>query len=193
MRIISILVAVPMLWTMLFPQSAMAAEAANTNETNTKFKIQENIAIINGVVSLNANILANTPYNLEKIEPAPVISKEEAERDVKLAKRYGEKLAKAVYPRGEFIVNASAYTAAADECGKSDGITASGLKVMEKRTLACPPQFPLGTKIKIKNMGTYTCEDRGGAIKGNHVDIYMHTKKEAFAFGRRNLTAEVVQ
>lgn len=193
MRIISILVAVPMLWTMLFPQNVIAADVANTNETNTKFKIQENIAIINGVVSLNTNILANAPYNIEKIEPAPVVSKGEAERDAKLAKRYGEKLAKAVYPKGKFIVNASAYTAAADECGKSDGITASGLQVMEKRTLACPPQFPLGTKIKIHGMGSYVCEDRGGAIKGNHVDIYMQTKKEAFAFGRRNLTAEVIQ
>src|SRR4030042_3923962 len=33
-----------------------------------------------------------------------------------------------VLPKGSFIANASAYTAAADECGKSDGITASGAK-----------------------------------------------------------------
>ena len=32
-------------------------------------------------------------------------------------------------PEGKFTINASAYTAAADECGKSDGITASGVKV----------------------------------------------------------------
>ena len=42
-------------------------------------------------------------------------------------------------------------------------------------------------------MGTYVCEDRGGAIKGNHFDIYMETKKQAFAFGRRNLIARVVK
>jgi 3D (Asp-Asp-Asp) domain-containing protein len=41
-------------------------------------------------------------------------------------------------------------------------------------------------------MGTYVCEDRGGAIKGNKIDIYMLTKKEAFEFGRRNLMAQVV-
>ena len=96
-------------------------------------------------------------------------------------------------PKEKFTINASAYTAAADECGKSDGITASGLKVAEKRTLACPPSFPFGTKISIEGMGEFRCEDRGGAIKGNHVDIYMETKKEAFAFGRRNLTAQVIQ
>jgi 3D (Asp-Asp-Asp) domain-containing protein len=94
-------------------------------------------------------------------------------------------------PKGSFVVNASAYTAAADECGKSDGITASGVKV-HRGTLACPRQFSFGTKMEIEGMGTFICEDRGGAIKNNHVDIYMPTKSEAFAFGRRNLIATVV-
>ena len=96
-------------------------------------------------------------------------------------------------PEEKFTINASAYTAAADECGKNDGITASGLKVKENRTLACPPAFPFGTKIQIEGVGTLVCEDRGGAIKGNHFDIYVETKKEAFAFGRQNLLAEVVE
>lgn len=91
-----------------------------------------------------------------------------------------------------FRINASAYTAAADECGKNDGITASGLKVTPKRTLACPKEFPFGTKISIEGMGEYRCEDRGGAIKGNHFDIYVKTKSEAFAFGRQHLSAQVV-
>lgn len=92
----------------------------------------------------------------------------------------------------KFTVNASAYTAAADECGKSDGITASGLKVEEGRTLACPPSFPFGAKIAIEGVGIFRCEDRGGAIKGNRVDIYMEKKSDAFAFGRRHLEAEIV-
>lgn len=102
---------------------------------------------------------------------------------------------KAIYTEPEpekFTINASAYTAAADECGKSDGITASGNKVKENHTLACPRGYEFGTKIHIEGMGTYVCEDRGGAIKGNKFDIYMETKSEAFAFGRRNLVAYVV-
>jgi 3D (Asp-Asp-Asp) domain-containing protein len=98
-----------------------------------------------------------------------------------------------VVPKNSFIANASAYTAAADECGKSDGITASGAKVQANRTLACPKQYSFGTKVKIEGMGTYVCEDRGGAIKGNHFDIYMQTKKEAFSFGRRNLVATIIE
>jgi 3D (Asp-Asp-Asp) domain-containing protein len=96
-------------------------------------------------------------------------------------------------PKESFTINASAYTAAADECGKSDGVTASGIKVQEKRTLACPSMYPFGAKIDIEGYGVFTCEDRGGAIKGNHFDIYVETKKDAFAFGRRNLLAQVVE
>jgi 3D (Asp-Asp-Asp) domain-containing protein len=114
---------------------------------------------------------------------------------VQYSKMYKNKLLSEnfILPRGSFVVNASAYTAAADECGKSDGITASGAKVQANHTLACPKQYQMGTKIEIDGMGTYVCEDRGGAIKANHFDIYMPTKAEAFAFGRRNLIAMVVE
>lgn len=95
-------------------------------------------------------------------------------------------------PKEKFVINASAYTASADECGNSKGITSSGLLVKKEQTLACPPEYPFGAKISIEGVGTLRCEDRGGAIKGNHFDIYMETKHEAFAFGRRNLVAEVM-
>lgn len=178
MRIISILVTLPVVWVMLFPHTALAAEIANTN-TQINFDIQEN-----SLIGLHP-----APYSFEGYEP--VKSEEEMARETKLA-RFKNKLEKAVLPKGKFTINASAYTAAADECGKSNGITASGVKVKENRTIACPSNFPFGAKIKIAGMGTYVCEDRGGAIKSNHVDIYMKTKSEAFAFGRKNLEAEVV-
>lgn len=180
MRIISILVVLPVLFVMLVPQSALATKN-NADETKIKFKVKE---------SINLNKLESSiPYNYPGYVPIKLKNK----RDAYLYKRYKHRLDVATYPKGEFTVNVSAYTAAADECGKSDGITASGLKVKEEWTIACPPQYPLGTKIEIKDRGIYTCEDRGGAIKGNHFDIYMKTKGEAFAFGRRNLIAQVVQ
>jgi len=119
------------------------------------------------------------------------VSKEEAEK-IEDKPDFSEKKI-SLLPKGKFVINASAYTASADECGKSDGITASGEEVKEKETIACPRQFPFGTKLHIDGFGTYICQDRGGAIKGNKVDIYMKTKSEAFAFGRRKLLAEVVE
>lgn len=130
----------------------------------------------------------------EQITPAVTESGELTLDEKKLA-RWKEKQAHlwSVLERGKrFTINASAYTAATDECGKSDGITASGLRVAKKRTLACPPNFPFGAKISIEGLGEFRCEDRGGAIKGNHIDIYMETKAEAFAFGRQHLEAIIV-
>ena len=123
----------------------------------------------------------------------PEMTAEELARE-KILARWKERQAAlaAALPTESFTANVSAYTAAADECGKSDGITASGVKVAVSRTLACPPQYPFGTKVTIDGMGTYVCEDRGGAIKENRFDIYMETKGEAFAFGRRMLTATVL-
>jgi|GEM_PF-529593 len=92
-----------------------------------------------------------------------------------------------------FIANISAYTAAFDETDSGDGITASGKRVKTHHTIACPRTYAFGTQIKVEGYGTYTCEDRGGAIKGHKFDIYMETKAEAFAFGRRNLTVTVLQ
>ena len=190
MRIISMLVMLQIFGALIAPQSVLAAEI-NTDETKINFEINNQIALIDGRIYGEEKVpFINRIHNYADL--APVLSKEEIERDAILMKRYGAKLKKAIYPKGKFVINASAYTAAADECGKSDGITASGLKVKENRTIACPPQFPLGTKIKIEGRGIYVCEDRGGAIKGNHFDIYMQTKKEAFSFGRRNLLAEVI-
>jgi 3D (Asp-Asp-Asp) domain-containing protein len=178
MRILSIVVTLPMVWTMIFPQTALAQEIADT-KTEIKFASEK--------VSLNSK--PNPPFFHEGY--VPVKTPEEIKNE-KILNRWREKQKGMKVPEGKFVINASAYTAAADECGKSDGITSSGIKVQESRTLACPPNFPFGTKIKIEGMGVRVCEDRGGAIKGNHIDIYMVTKKEAFAFGRRNLMAEVV-
>jgi 3D (Asp-Asp-Asp) domain-containing protein len=133
-------------------------------------------------------------FEIESKQPEAVTSDVVTLED-KILNRWKEKQAYMwkTLPTDKFTINASAYTAAADECGKNDGITSSGLKVAEKRTLACPAAYPFGTKISIEGVGVLRCEDRGGAIKGNHFDIYVQTKTEAFAFGRRNLTAEVVE
>jgi 3D (Asp-Asp-Asp) domain-containing protein len=189
MRIIRSVAALLMLIFNLAPQITFAATASkvSSNETKINFNIQDHIHFKDGMA---INTKKGNPYKSGDI--AQNKSEEQKKREAILAK-YEEKRKKATYPEGEFTINASAYTAAADECGKSDGVTASGVEVKENETIACPPQYPFGTKIKINGMGTYVCEDRGGAIKGNHVDIYMETKKEAFAFGRQNLQAEVVE
>lgn len=86
----------------------------------------------------------------------------------------------------------TAYCACRDCCGKTNGITAMGTKATAGRTVAAPSTFAFGTKLKI-NGQTYTVEDRGGAIKGNKIDIYMPTHSAALAWGVRYLDVQVVK
>lgn len=122
------------------------------------------------------------------------LQKEIRAREVALQKKRESENLKKAHSGESFSAHVSAYTAAADETGGTgDGITASGAHVQAGHTIACPKSYPFGTKVHFDGYGTYVCEDRGGAIKGNKFDMYMHTKSEAFAFGRRNLTATIVK
>ena len=89
------------------------------------------------------------------------------------------------------VYKVTAYCACAKCCGKTNGITASGTHATANRTIATPSTFKFGTKVLI-NGTTYTVEDRGGAIQGNRIDIYMNTHSEALAFGVRYLYVEVL-
>ena len=173
----------------LFAGTARAANDTKTEAQNRENSLQNTVAIdsITWGAILERNIEESVDSNVHEMGEA------RSAREKSLL-RWRERQAHLwnALSKDSFVINASAYTAAADECGKSNGITASGVKVLENRTLACPPQYPFGAKIEIDGYGVYVCEDRGGAIKGNHFDIYMETKKEAFAFGRRNLSAKVV-
>ena len=83
----------------------------------------------------------------------------------------------------EFII--TAYCPCMKCCGKTDGITASGDKATEGVTVAMDKSMPFGTKIYIDGVGERIVQDRGGAIKGNRIDLYFDSHQEALNFGRQ--------
>lgn len=85
----------------------------------------------------------------------------------------------------------TAYCSCAKCCGKTNGITASGRKATANHTVAAPSTFAFGTELVIGGK-TYTVEDRGGAIQGNRIDVYMNSHAEALAWGVRYLNVEIV-
>ena len=76
-------------------------------------------------------------------------------------------------------------------CGiYADGVTASGKVATEGRTIAAGQQIPFGTEIEIG--GTiYTVEDRGSAIRGNKIDIFVSDHQAALENGRHTETAYI--
>ena len=84
----------------------------------------------------------------------------------------------------------TAYCGCSYCCGKSDGITASGTYATEGRTIAAPSNFAFGTELIIDGH-TYVVEDRGGAIRGNRIDIFFSSHQAALNYGRRTVDVYV--
>ena len=77
----------------------------------------------------------------------------------------------------------TSYCSCSKCCGKSDGITATGTKAKQGRTIAVDPKLiPYGTKVVI-NGRTYVAEDCGGSIKQNRIDVFFNSHKDALNFG----------
>lgn len=84
-------------------------------------------------------------------------------------------------------------------CGKSDGVTASGTIAQANHTIAADTSIlPFGTEVII-NGQRYTVEDVGGAINGNHIDMFFASHQEALNWGRQTIevfverTREVIE
>ena len=90
------------------------------------------------------------------------------------------------------IFKVTAYCSCAKCCGKVTGRTASGAHAVAGQTVAASGQFAFGTKLNI-NGKEYTVEDRGGAIQGNRIDIYMNSHAEALAWGVKYLPVQVIE
>jgi len=84
-----------------------------------------------------------------------------------------------------FIILTMVVTGYCDATGASpfEGMTASGVYT-NRFTTACPPEMEFGTVI-IMDGKIFICEDRGGAIKGNRLDIWFPTCDDAILWGRQ--------
>ncbi|GGD99436.1 3D domain-containing protein [Paenibacillus nasutitermitis] len=96
-------------------------------------------------------------------------------------------------------VTLTAYAAGVASTGKSKkhpqyGITASGTKVQEGRTIAVDPKvIPIGWWVYIEGIGFRRAEDTGGAVKGKKIDVYFESESYAEKFGlKRGYTVYVI-
>lgn len=79
------------------------------------------------------------------------------------------------------------------------GITASGTKIRPGVVAVDPSVIPLGTKLYVESTdgtpdyGYASAEDKGSAIKGNKIDLYLETAQEVRKFGRRTVNVYILK
>jgi 3D (Asp-Asp-Asp) domain-containing protein len=94
---------------------------------------------------------------------------------------------------GQFTV--TMYTAYDPSYGKTNDGWTSTMKRADPghRIVAVDPRLiPYHSQVWIEGLGWHTAEDCGGAIKGYRLDVMAHSRREAFAWGRRARRVVVV-
>jgi 3D (Asp-Asp-Asp) domain-containing protein len=70
---------------------------------------------------------------------------------------------------------------------KAVGRTASGVRAQPGTIAADTNLYPFGTVMFVEGYGFGKVEDRGGTIKGEHIDLYFTSHAEAKRWGSRTL------
>ena len=93
-----------------------------------------------------------------------------------------------------FKVTATAFTA---NCKGCSGVTSTGFNLKKNpdaKIIAVDPKvIPLGTKVWVEGYGEAIAADKGGAIKGNKIDVFMPNKSKAYSWGRRTVTVKILE
>ena len=176
----------------------------NPFETVTKATTEDKEDITNKVLQEGQEGIKQITYkvkyqNDEEIERTVLseeVIKEPKQRIVQVNKKVTARAIATPREAGTAVIGGetykiTAYCSCSLCCGKATGRTASGTRATAGRTVAAPAKFAFGTKLNIGG-NIYVVEDRGGAIQGNRIDIYVNSHSAALQWGVRYLPVSVV-
>ena len=144
-----------------------------------------------GLKEVTYKIKYQNEIEIEKIVLSETVIKEPVNKIVQVQKKTTSRSSTPRTSGSGNTYKVTAYCSCAKCCGKTNGTTASGTKATAGRTIAASSKFAFGTKLNIGGH-VYTVEDRGGAINGNRIDIYVNSHSEALRWGVRYLNVDVV-
>jgi 3D (Asp-Asp-Asp) domain-containing protein len=138
---------------------------------------------------------AGTSLSGEAVASAPKVSAEATRPETVAASKPGASLTPPTTPNDAEaapLVAAQSYTATAYSLY---GRTASGANVRRGLIAADHRVLPLGSRVRVE-AGSYTGEylvaDRGSAVRGRLIDIWVPSTHEAMRFGRRPIRLTVL-
>ena len=179
------------------PYETVTKNSAGTSTNTTNKVLQQGK---NGLKEVTYKIKYQNDVEIEKTQLSEKVITEPVNKIVqvnKVTSRSGTTTraaaaTAATTTSGTQVYKITAYCSCSKCCGKATGRTAMGTKATAGRTVAASGKFAFGTKLNI-NGHVYTVEDRGGAINGNKIDIYVNSHAEALAWGVRYLPVSVAQ
>lgn len=180
------------------PYETVTKNTAGTSTKTTNKVLQQGK---NGLKEVTYKIKYQNEVEIEKTQLSETIITEPVNKIVQVNKvtsrsgittRTASTTAATTATSGTQIYKITAYCSCAKCCGKTNGMTAMGTRATAGRTVAASSKYAFGTKLNI-NGHVYTVEDRGGAINGNKIDIYVNSHAEALAWGVRYLPVSVAQ
>lgn len=191
----------PVIEKIVVEQVAIPFETITKNSTseteNVKNKVLQEGK--DGLKEITYKVKYQNDVEIEKTVISEVVIQEPVSKIVQVTKVATSR--SATLPRttttttavaGATTYKITAYCPCSKCCGKRTGRTASGTTATAGRTVAASSQFAFGTKLNIGGH-TYVVEDRGGAVKGNKIDIFVNSHSEALQWGVRYLPVSVAE
>ena len=192
-------------------EQAKASEVIETNEqkliahsvsiienSNTISELQESISTLTYLIpTLNSSTViatANDSIYQGNLKVEEINAKAEAEAAIPSR---GESITDTSTP-GESSGSTALSTLTMQSTAYTGGtLTATGSKPVYNpggiSTIAVDPNvIPLGSKVYVSGYGTAIAADTGGAINGNIIDLYFNSEADCIAWGRRNVTVEIL-
>lgn len=177
----------------VIPYETITKNTTGTSTDTTNKVVQEGK---DGLKEVTYKVKYQNDVEIEKSVISEVVVQEPVDKIVQVQKKVTSR--GSTLPRvssasttGGTVYKITAYCPCAKCCGKTNGRTASGTTATAGRTVAASSKFAFGTKLNIGGH-VYTVEDRGGAINGNKIDIFVNTHAEALQWGVRYLNVSVV-
>ena len=177
----------------VIPYETITKNTTGTSTDTTNKVVQEGK---DGLKEVTYKVKYQNDVEIEKSVISEIVVQEPVDKIVQVQKNITSR--SMTLPRtsnasttGGTVYKITAYCPCSKCCGKTNGRTASGTTATAGRTVAASSKFAFGTKLNIGGH-VYTVEDRGGAINGNKIDIFVNTHAEALQWGVRYLNVSVV-
>lgn len=168
--------------------------------SNTISELQESISTLTYLIpTLNSSTVieaANNSISQGNLKVEKINAEEKAKAEAAIPSR-GESMAVTFTPGASSGSTALSTLTMQSTAYTGGTLTATGTKPVYNpggiSTIAVDPSvIPLGSKVYVSGYGIAIAADTGGAINGNIIDLYFNSEADCIAWGRRNVTVEIL-